>query len=632
VMRPRFTGLDLNATDIWLPLGSFGVDYIRGAWWESPNVNGFAVLIQPTGDSAIRQIEDRATLALRTYYATIPWGKTDSLNVAQLGSVIAARGPGEQQQEVKVATRLAGVAAIVLLIACANVINLLLARAVQRRREIAVRLALGISRARLIRLLVIESVMLGLVAGAAALLAAQWGGSILRSLLLPDVHWGTGALNLQVILFAAAASIIAGVVAGVIPAWQASRPDLTASLKAGVREGVVQKSRLRAALVVVQAALSVMLLAGAALFVKSLQNVHDLNIGFVSDRLIFASIRFDTKDSLRDAAVKPSIEPLVERLRGLPGVEQVALTGMRPMYGITWLDWFTDKTFPEGKKPSPTYFAVSPEYFAATGLRVVRGTGFPAVHGSAMPRVMVINEEMARQMWPGENAIGRCMRFGKPDAPCYTIVGIVETARRDQIIEDAKGHFYLPFDNTPPRAYMDPTLVVRAKPDRLPVIAAEVRAMLREAWPSGIPNIVRMSDQLDKQYRPWRLGATLFSTFGLLALIVAAIGIYSTVSYGVTQRTHEFGVRLALGAHIGDVLRLVIGEGLRTVAIGVVIGIGLALAAGRLIASLLYGIEPTNVYVISGVAVVLLVVSAVAALAPAWRAARVDPVNALRTE
>jgi hypothetical protein len=275
---------------------------------------------------------------------------------------------------------------------------------------------------------------------------------------------------------------------------------------------------------------------------------------------------------------------------------------------------------------------VSPEYFAVTGIRIVRGAGFAAVRGSATPAAVVINQAMAAEVWPGENPVGRCMHFEKADAPCYPIVGIVENARRDRIIEDDQPQYYLPLDNMPARGYSEPTLIVRSAPSRATAIAGEVRAMIRQTWPTGIPDIKRMSDQLEPQYRPWRLGATLFSTFGLLALIVAAIGIYSTVSYGVTQRTHEFGVRVALGARLGDVLRLVVGEGLRTVTIGVVVGIALALAAGRLIATLLYGIQPTNPFVIAGVAGVLLLVAGVAALAPAWRAARVDPVTALRAE
>lgn len=635
ITQRDFTGLDLDATDIWLPLGSYTAPWLRGPWWESPNVNGFNVLLRPNIGVGDRQIEDRATLALRTSYASAPgnWRRTmDSVNVARVGSIIAARGPGETQQEVRVATRLAGVAAIVLLIACANVINLLLARAVRRRREIAVRLALGISRSRLVRLLVVESVILAMVAAAAAVLAAQWGGSLLRSLLLPDVHWATSTLNWHVAALAIGLGLVAGIVAGLVPALLASRPDLTVALRGGARDGAAPKSRLRSTLVVAQAALSVMLLAGAALFVRSLQNVHDLNIGFAADQLVFGSVAFDVSDSLRDQQIKPTIEHLAERLRSMGGIERVALAGMQPMNGLYFASWFTDKQFPHGKTPPTTYIAVSPEYFATTGLRVLRGSGFPVVHGAAMPRLMVINEAMAKTIWPGENPVGRCMRLGKEDAPCYTIAGVVETARRDRIIEDPKAQYYLPIDNMPIPGWADPMLIVRASPDRISQVEREIRLEIKQAWPSGIPHITRMADALERQYRPWRLGATLFTTFGLLALIIAAVGIFSTVSYAVSQRTHEFGVRVALGARTGDVVRLVIGGGLRTVAVGVVIGIGLALAGGRLIESLLYGIKPSNPAVIAIVAAILLGVAAIAAFAPAWRAARVDPVNALRAD
>lgn len=636
ITQHDFTGLDLDATDIWLPLGSFTAPWIgKEVWWQSPNVNGFQVMLQPKPGISDRQIDDRATLALRTYYeaAPEPWRRPmDSVNVARLGSIIAARGPGEKEQEVRVATRLAGVAAIVLIIACANVINLLLARAVGRRREIAVRLALGISRSRLVRLLVVESVMLALVAAAAAMLAAQWGGSLLRSLLLPDVHWATSAVNWHVAGLAIGLGLVAGIVAGLVPALQASRPDLTVALRGGARDGASPRSRLRSTLVVAQAALSVMLLAGAALFVKSLQNVHDLNIGFAADQLVFGSVSFDVRDSLRDQQIKPTIENIARRLRSMGGVERVALAGMEPMYGLAFVDWFTDKRFPKGKTPTTTFSAVSPEYFAATGLRVIRGSGFPNVPGAAMPRVMVINDAMAKAIWPGENPVGRCMRFEKEDAPCYTITGVVETARRDQLIEDPKAQFYLPIDNMPFRGWAEPTLIVRAAPDHISQIEGEIRREIKRAWPAAIPKVTRMADALERQYRPWRLGATLFTTFGLLALIIAAVGIFSTVSYGVSQRTHEFGVRVALGARTSDVVGLVIGGGLRTVAVGVVIGIGLALAGGRLIESLLYGIKPSSPAVIVIVAAILLGVSAIAAFAPAWRAARVDPVNALRAD
>jgi ABC-type antimicrobial peptide transport system permease subunit len=250
-----------------------------------------------------------------------------------------------------------------------------------------------------------------------------------------------------------------------------------------------------------------------------------------------------------------------------------------------------------------------------------------------MPRVVVINAAMASAIWPGENPIGRCMRFERQDAPCYTIIGIAANASRDRIVQSPMPQYYLPLDNMPmPGWSRNPTLVVRATPDRIGAVIGALRSELHAAWPEGIAKVTRMSDALEPQYRPWRLGATLFSAFGLVALVIAAVGIFSTVSYSVSQRTHEFGVRIALGARLGDVLRVVIGDGLRTAALGVAIGIVLALAAGRAIESLLYGIKASDPGVILFVAVILLTVAVVAALAPAWKAARVDPITALRSE
>jgi putative ABC transport system permease protein len=475
--------------------------------------------------------------------------------------------------------------------------------------------------------------MLALVAALAAVGAAQWGGSILRTLLLPGIHWATASVNWHVAIVALAIALLAGTAAGLIPAIQASRPNLSRDLKSGAQDGGVQRSTLQSSLVVVQAALTVMLLAGAALFVKSIQNVHDLDIGFASDRLVFAAISFDSQDTVREARIRPAIDEIASRMRHMPGVEAVALAGMQPMNGFALDDWFTDKTFPNGKAPNTTYSAVSPEYFAATGLRIVRGTGFPSVRGAAMPRVVVINSAMANAVWPGENPIGRCMRFGKEEAPCYTITGVAANASRDRVVENPMPQYYLPLDNMPtPGWSRNPTLVVRAEPDRIGALIGELRAELHAAWPEGAPKVTRMSDALEPQYRPWKLGATLFSAFGLVALVIAAVGIFSTVSYAVNQRTHEFGVRIALGARIGDVLRLVVGDGVRTAALGVAIGIVLALAAGRAIESLLYGIKASNPAVILLVAAILLTVAIIAALGPAWRASRVDPMTALRME
>jgi ABC-type antimicrobial peptide transport system permease subunit len=240
---------------------------------------------------------------------------------------------------------------------------------------------------------------------------------------------------------------------------------------------------------------------------------------------------------------------------------------------------------------------------------------------------------MAKLVWPAAEPIGQCIRFEKRENPCYTVAGVVENARRDNVIEEApEPQYYLALGNMPIAGWNGETIILRTQPNATAPATAELRSALRQAFPAAEPSVTPMTENLEPEYRPWRLGATLFTAFGLLALLVTIIGVFSTVSYDVSQRTHEFGVRVALGARMGDVLRQVIGEGVRTIAIGIALGLMLALAAGRLIAALLYGIEPNDPRVLTGVAVMLLVVAGVATLAPAWRAARADPVIALRAD
>jgi predicted permease len=625
VMRPGFAGVELDAADVWVP---FAATYPAraGAWWQNRNYNGFQVLVRPNATVGIAAIGDQITRVLhRRELLRIP---ADTLNVARLGSIIRARGPGKTDQEVGIAARLGGVAAIVLLIAIANVVNLLFSRAVRRRQEIAVRLALGIPRARLVRLLVTESVLLSLVAGVAALAAAWWGGGIIRALLLPGIHWAAAPLNWRVLVFAITLAIVAGILAGLVPAMQSANPALTDALKSGVREGAVQRSGLRSALLIVQVALSMVLLVGAALFLESLSNVRGVDIGFDARQLVFARIQFETPDTVSKARLEQALGDISRRLRTTPGVKQVALASAQPMYSFSFTKIFPDADTLTHKILAPAFSVVSPEFFEATGLRTVRGTGF----GSGTSRQVVINSAMADGWWPGQSALGRCIRFGNPDAPCFIVAGVVENGHRDNVIEDPKPQFYVPpgapqFDGFEPQI-----LVVRADPTVHTLLMNEIRAELRRELPTAQAAIERMSDELEPQYRPWKTGAALFTLFGLLAIIVAAVGIYSTVNYVVSQRTHEFGIRIALGAQMTEVLRQVVGDGLRPVIVGVVAGIALALAGGRLIASLLYGVAPSDVRVLAVVSAGVVAVAAAAALVPARRASTVDPIAALRAE
>jgi predicted permease len=638
VLPPEFTGIELRQSDVWIPLASQPLEsWMREPWWEIAGYHiYFAVQRLPRGANE-RALEQRATQLLRQNHRDDParMGR-DTLETVQLGSIIEARGPGEGRQEYTISTRLAGVAAIVLMIACANVLNLLLARAVRRRREIAVRLALGISRWRLMRLLTTETLVLALLAGVAAVLAAWWGGGFLRSLLMPDIEWREPALHWRVIVFTAVVAVGCGLLAGIVPAVQATRPQLTSALNEGspAGRGLTHRSYLRGALVVTQAALSVMLLVGAALFVRSLHNVRGVDTGYDVDRLLFGMVDFDADAEPPVATVAADMSAIAERLRARPGVEDVARATMAPMWGFSVTKFYFDNdssTSLVGKMP--TFTGITSSFFTTVGMRLLRGSVFDDRPGA--PAHVMVNEEMARLLWGERDAIGQCIRFEKRDNPCYIVVGVVETTHNFGVVEkNPNPQFFVPLGNMPRKRAWDQgtTLIVRTRADAAPSATTDLMAELRRAFPAGYPSVRAMTKNLEREYRPWRLGATLFTAFGALALIVAIVGIYSTVSYGVSQRMHEFGVRVALGARVHDMLTLVMGEGLRMVALGVVLGIALALAAGRLISKLLYAIGPSDPGVMLLVSAILLIVAAVATLLPAWRAARVDPVTALRAD
>jgi len=630
VAPPDFTGTELDATDIWLPLAAFmpqrRADQMP--WWRSLNANGFQILVRLAPGAHDGELASRSTAALRAPGQRF---EHDTVAVAAFASIIRARGPGELSGEMHVATRLAGVAAMVLLIACANVVNLLMARAVRRRREIAVRLALGISRARLVRLLVTESVMLALVATVAALAAAIWGGALLRTLLMPEVHFADSPLQWQVFLFAIGVAAVAGVMSGLIPALQAASPDLTIALKAGAREGGVQRSRLRDALVVTQAALSLVLLVGAALFVRSLHNVKERDIGYSVGRLVFGRVGFDTRDSIRDAGMSARLLALEPQLAAIPGVDRVAFTSMRPKNGFSFVDYFPDVG--RGKKhPLGVFTAVTPNYFATSGTKLVGGRTFTAHPGPKAGYEVIVNQAEADAVWPKENPIGHCIRFNADTMPCAMVIGVAETAILNSLDEKPWAQFYVPIEHSPIETWGAETVVLRTAPRQIPSVQRALHDLLRDQFAAGFPRIESMAQVMEPDYRPWKLGATLFTLFGALALVVAGVGIYSSVSYAVSQRTHEFGVRVALGARTADVIRQVVGEGVRVVLVGVVLGILMALATGRLVASLLYGIAPSDPAAMAVVAATLLLIAIAATLQPAWRAGRADPVRALRAE
>jgi putative ABC transport system permease protein len=633
VAQPGFDGIDLRATATWAPLGSIlGADRPHAeapTLWDSPRYLSFWTFGRVGDGQNLADFERRATTAMREanrrFYPAYP----DTLMTVHAASIIEARGPATAKQEEIIATRLQGVALIVLIIACANVVNLLLARAVGRRREIAVRLALGISRTRLIRLITIEAVLLASVAAVAALLTAWWGGSLLRSQLMVGVVFAQPALHAHVIWATLAVALGCGVIAGVIPAVQFSRPQLTNDLKDGGRTGGRQRSQLRDGLVIAQAALSVMLLVGATLFVRTLQNIEGIDIGFDTGRTIFANMSYDPGKAPPMAERLAKIAEVEERLQGRTGIEVVGRSAIQPMGGFSfWSFWWDADSSWSLTRAQPVGYVVGSKYFVASGLRILSGRTFG--DGADGEGQVVVNEAFAKLLWPGQRAEGQCLRFEKRDAPCHTVTGVVTTAARSALIERPQPQYYMPIQTKLTERMGGTILVVRTLHGAEAAAVREVTAMLKQALPMGYPVIRTMEEIVEPKYRPWRLGAKLFTGVGVLALLVALVGIYSTVAYSVGQRTHEFGVRAALGARIGDVLNQVVGEGLRVVLIGIGLGIALTFAASRLVTSLLYGVEPNDTSAMLLAGSTLLSVAIIAAIIPAWRAARVDPVTALR--
>lgn len=635
VVPRAFTGVDLDATDVWVPLGMLrelapvGQTQSGTPWYRLPWLYGFGVLARPVGEN-LAQFDAAATVAARRGFAE---DQVEGRNARVLtGPLIEARGPGQPEQEASIAIRLGGVAIIVLLIACANVANLLLARSIQRRREIGIRAALGIGRAGIVKLFLTESIVVAIIAGAAALLIATWAGALLRRLLFPSIHWASSVLDWRVAAFTALVALLTGIVAGFGAAVRASRTDIVETLKAGGREGTVRNSRLRSLLVATQAALSTVLLVGAMLFVESLHAVRGLDLGYDVRRLVSVAVKYDDGESKdHDVAIQAGIWDLADRLGRAPGVERVALATMSPMYGFWFNTMFyaSGDSLPKWSDGVPGVTAVSPGFFATIGLHVARGRDLTAsdVRDGG---VVLVNRTLAHSSWPHHEAVGQCLRIGKPTAPCLTIVGVVDDARRADVIEQPARQVYVPArrsGNDSP-GYV----ILRVAPAQAAQAERVARQEVATMFPGAEASIIRMADVIAPQYRPWELGASLFSIFGLLALIVAAVGVFSTLSHDVTQRRHELGVRAALGAGLGDIVRLVVGQGLRISIVGTVIGLGLAIAGGRLIASLLYGVAPQDPSVLIMVALLVMLVAALAGVLPAWRASRADPLEALRAE
>jgi predicted permease len=630
-----FTGMDLQAAAAFIPITSGANDLFgtsgrdRTTYYTTHRMSWMEMLIRRKPGASIEAATADLTNAVRRSYAAQP----EPPRLEQLrpriivGPIVRERGP-QQGQDSKVATWLGGVSLVVLLVACANVTNLLLARAFRRRREIAVRMALGVSRTRLLSQLLTESLVLAALGGVAGVLVAHLGGGILRATLLPNVEWGSMLFDARVLAFAAAAALTAGILTGLAPAVHSSRADVASTLKSGGAGGGVRRSRLRTSLLIFQGALSVVLLVGAGLFVRSLRNVRTIDLGYDPERVLYVSTEMRGID-LPNPELATLKRRLLERARQIPGVEEVGRTVTVPF----WMNWNEDLFVPGidsvGRLGDFYAHAVSPGYFKTMGTRILRGRGVSDADREDAPRVIVVSRSMARTLWPDKDPLGQCVKVGADTVPCSTVVGIAEDIRRGSFDEDAGLQYYLSIAQG--RDHRG-GLFVRTRGDAR-AHRQRVRVELQRLMPGvAYVNTTPLQDILDQNARAWQLGATMFTIFGGVALLLAAVGLYGVMAYNTAQRTRELGVRIALGAQRGDVVRLVLGGGVRVAIAGIVAGMLIALVAGRFIAPLLFRISPNDPSVFATVTITLLVTAALASLLPAWRATRVDPNIALRTE
>ncbi|HTL56076.1 MAG TPA: ABC transporter permease [Candidatus Limnocylindrales bacterium] len=526
-------------------------------------------------------------------------------------------------------------AALVLLIACANLASLQIARATGRTREFAIRAALGAKRARLIRELLSESLILSLGGGAMGLLAANWFTSVLEHFRPAEfrVEFGT-VLDNRVLLFTLTASVLTGIVFGLVPALRASRPQLVVELKAGggTTDSHPGRWTLRSALVVFQVALSLVVLVSAGLCARSLGKLQQLDPGFEPSRVLLMSFNLEL-NNYTEAQSKQFYDQLLERVRGLPGVEAASLGLTTPLSGRGPA---TSVERIEGYQPGPREYPfgefniIDADYFRALGIPLLRGRDFNSADAFKAAPVVIVNEAFAHRYWPGQDPIGkRIFQHGPNGGIATEVVGLAQSTHSRYLGDSPRPGLYFPRAQ---KLEGTQTLVVRSGVEPSTAIRA-LREMVK-SLDANVPvfNIRTLAQQKDGSLAMQRMAATLLSGFGLLALSLAALGIYGTLAYAVSRRTREIGVRMALGAQMRDVLALVLRQGVTLAGVGILLGLIAAFGATRLLRGFLYQVEPTDSLTIVSVLAVLGIAAALACWWPARCAAKVDPLEALRYE
>ena len=653
VTAPEFVGTTIDNPEFWVPLmmrdqiTPLGLGENHKRWLTDRDADLFALLGRLKPGVAQGKAQAEMSLIAQQLAQHYP-GRTRKTGV------VTKSGASFVSFDAKLLSLIVPLLVafgLVLLIACANVANLLLARAAVRQKEIGVRLALGASRRRVIRQLLTESVMLSALGGVAGLLAASWTLSALYSVLLARLPELPAFLNLQldyrIFGFTLLVTLIAGVAAGLAPALQASRPDLTSALKdEGSSLGQhLSQSRLRNGLIVTQIAMSLALLIGTGLLLRNLQRAQTIDVGFEAQNLLSVAINFNSAGQQSAQQREELRRQLAERLRALPGVESVSQAFRQPSSGqlVSTPITIAGQLVPGERPLRANYNFVSSGHFETLGIRIVRGRSFTDQEANSNAPVVVISEATAQKFWPGQDAIGQRIGIAaalSTDAdidsasgslnatvfPSFEVIGIARDTRSGWVYEKDGTYLYVPLGlNNHTGNY----LLVRTAGDTQSVMAA-VRGEA-EALDSGLRTVVqRTADHLAEHLTPFRALALIAGVLGAAALLLASIGLYGVMSFVVTQRTREIGVRVALGAQGGDVVRLFLKEGLRLIVIGIAIGIAGGAGISRLLASALVDLNPLDPLAFGGVSIFLALVALLATYLPARRAMNVDPMEALR--
>jgi putative ABC transport system permease protein len=533
------------------------------------------------------------------------------------------------------AVLMVGVSAV-LLIACVNIANLLLSRAATREREVAIRAALGAGRRRLVRQLLTESLLLALLGGAAGVVVTLWGVEVLKRMVPAGTPRADQVLlDANVLSYALGVTLLTAILFGLVPAWHASRTDVHSTLKEGARSsGGASRHRLLRLLVTAEVALALVLLSVGALMVRSFGSLTRVDPGFRVANLLTADLDLP-ESKYKEAPVRAAFyRDVLERVRSLPGVRSAAGVNTIPLAGSN--SW--SRITPEGDAPASEseaifagYMVITPDYFKTLGIPLLSGRDLEPGDTAEAPLVVVVNQTLAQRLWPNDDPIGKRLKRGAADSkrPWMRVVGVARDVRHQDLDRPPRLEMYLPDTQAPPE---DMFLLARTEGDPL----AHAAALREQVWAvdpdQPVSNLRTMAAIVDERLVGARASAQVMSFLALAAVVLAAVGVYGVISYSVSERTHEIGVRMALGATPGDVFRLVLRQGMIPIGIGILLGAAGALAAGRAMGSLLFGVSPSDPPTLLLTVGLLVLVAGLACYVPARRATRVDPMTALRYE